>query len=84
MKFLIKSMGWDGFRAAFDDAFAAIRAEGGRPLKFESEPPESEAAPDLGACPRHRLTRSPAGSSGAAERSGHPAGANARIADDPS
>jgi sulfite reductase (ferredoxin) len=46
MKFLIKSMGWEAFRAAFDDALAAIRAEGGRPLIFESEPPESEAAPD--------------------------------------
>ena len=30
MKFLIKSMGWEAFRAAFDDALAAVRAEGGR------------------------------------------------------
>jgi sulfite reductase (NADPH) hemoprotein beta-component len=29
MKFLIKSIGWDAFRAAFDDALAAIRAEAG-------------------------------------------------------
>jgi sulfite reductase (NADPH) hemoprotein beta-component len=46
MKFLIKSMGWEAFRAAFDEALAAICAEGGRPLKFETEPCESEAAPD--------------------------------------
>jgi sulfite reductase (NADPH) hemoprotein beta-component len=46
MKFLIKTMGWEAFRAAFDDQLAAIRAEGGRPLTFESAPPESEAAPD--------------------------------------
>jgi sulfite reductase (ferredoxin) len=46
MKFLIKSMGWEAFRAAFDDALAAIRAEGGRTLDFESEPCESEAPPD--------------------------------------
>ena len=46
MKFLIKSMGWDGFRAAFDEALAAICAEGGQPLKFDTEPAESEAAPD--------------------------------------
>jgi sulfite reductase (ferredoxin) len=46
MKFLIKSIGWEAFRAAFDEALAAIRAEGGRALTFESEPCESEAAPD--------------------------------------
>ena len=46
MKFLIKSMGWEAFRAAFDEALAAVRAEGGRPLTFESEPPRIEAAPD--------------------------------------
>ena len=46
MKFLIKSIGWEAFRAAFDDALAAIRAEGGRTLTFESEPCESEVPPD--------------------------------------
>ena len=46
MKFLIKSMGWEAFRAAFDEALAAICAEGGRPLKFETEPRECEAVPD--------------------------------------
>ena len=46
MKFLIKAMGWDAFRAAFDAELAAIRAEGGRPLTFDSALPESEVAPD--------------------------------------
>ena len=34
MKFLIKAMGWDGFRAAFEEALAQVRAEGGRELAF--------------------------------------------------
>ena len=46
MKFLIKSIGWDSFRAAFDDALAAVRAEGGRPLMFETEPAAHEAPLD--------------------------------------
>jgi sulfite reductase (ferredoxin) len=45
MKFLIKSMGWEAFRAAFDEALAAVRADGGRPLRFDLEPPSEEAAP---------------------------------------
>ena len=46
MKFLIKAIGWDAFRAAFDEALAAVRAEGGRPLRFETDPSSDEAAPD--------------------------------------
>ena len=46
MKFLIKAMGWDAFHAAVDSALAAVRAEGGRPLPFSSEPAPEEAAPD--------------------------------------
>ena len=42
MKFLIKSMGWDAWRAAFDTALADVRAEGGRPLTFDDEPPAVE------------------------------------------
>lgn len=45
MKFLIKSMGWDAFRRAFDDALATIHAEGGRPLQFEIEPSDEEPPP---------------------------------------
>ena len=39
MKFLIKSMGWEAFRAAFDDALQEVRAEGGRPLGSMRSPP---------------------------------------------
>jgi sulfite reductase (NADPH) hemoprotein beta-component len=46
MKFLIKSIGWDGFRAAFDEQLAAVRADGGRPLRFDIEPPTEEARPE--------------------------------------
>lgn len=42
MKFLIKSMGWDPWRAAFDTALADVRAEGGHPLTFDDEPPAAE------------------------------------------
>ncbi|MDO8679232.1 MAG: nitrite/sulfite reductase [Acidobacteriota bacterium] len=45
MKFLIKTLGWDAWRAAFDDALAKVRAEGGRKLEFEQEPASDEAAP---------------------------------------
>jgi sulfite reductase (NADPH) hemoprotein beta-component len=45
MKFLIKTMGWDAFRAAFDEALGVVRAEGGRPLRFDIAPPGEEAAP---------------------------------------
>ena len=46
MKFLIKSMGWQAWRDAFDEALAAVRAEGGRKLSFEAEPLAAEPAPD--------------------------------------
>jgi sulfite reductase (NADPH) hemoprotein beta-component len=46
MKFLIKSMGWEAFRAAFDDTLAAVRAEGGRPLRFTVDPPADESSPN--------------------------------------
>lgn len=46
MKFLIKAIGWEAFRAAFNDSLDAVRAEGGRELTFGVEPPLSENAPD--------------------------------------
>ncbi len=45
MKFLIKAIGWDTFRAAFDAALAHVRAEGGRALVFDAEPAAIEPAP---------------------------------------
>jgi sulfite reductase beta subunit-like hemoprotein len=46
MKFLIKSMGWDAFKTAFDEALVAVRADGGRPLVFDALPPSEERAPE--------------------------------------
>jgi len=46
MKFLIKSIGWDVFRTAFDEALTEVRADGGRRLRFDSEPLGEESAPD--------------------------------------
>ena len=46
MKFLIKSLGWDGWRTKFDAALAEFKAEGGAVLPFEPAAPPVEAAPD--------------------------------------
>ena len=45
MKFLIKSIGWEAWRGAFDVALAQVCAEGGRALVFDHEPAASEPAP---------------------------------------
>ena len=45
MKFLIKKMGWDAWRAAFDEALASVRADGGYPLRFDPEPAADESEP---------------------------------------
>ncbi len=42
MKFLIKAMGWDAWRAAFDTALAEVRAGGGTPLPFSHDPDAAE------------------------------------------
>jgi sulfite reductase (NADPH) hemoprotein beta-component len=46
MKFLIKAMGWEAWRAAFEEALAEVRAGGGHALSFELPPADSESAPD--------------------------------------
>ena len=43
MKFLIKTMGWEAWRGAFDEALASVRAGGGH--RFELDPQDSESAP---------------------------------------
>ncbi|HEX2461254.1 MAG TPA: nitrite/sulfite reductase [Vicinamibacterales bacterium] len=43
MKFLIKSLGWDEWRARFDNALEEFRAEGGASLPFSAEVPVEEA-----------------------------------------
>ena len=77
MKFLIKSMGWEAFRAAFDEALAAVRAEGGRAAEIRRRAcANPKPRPTGRACPRRRLTRSPAGLTQASlTRSRHRAGA---------
>ncbi len=51
MKFLIKAMGWDGFRAAFEAALAQVRADGVPDLAFDAEPPADEPPPEWGQAP---------------------------------
>jgi sulfite reductase (NADPH) hemoprotein beta-component len=46
MKFLIRELGWDGWRAEFCRELAALRAEGGTGLPFEPDDPPVEPAPD--------------------------------------
>jgi sulfite reductase beta subunit-like hemoprotein len=46
LKFLIRTLGWDGWRARFDEALAEIHADGGRKLPFDPNIPPVEQAPD--------------------------------------
>ncbi len=45
LKFLVKSLGWDGFREAFDYELEAFRATGGAPLPFDPERAPVEGPP---------------------------------------
>jgi sulfite reductase beta subunit-like hemoprotein len=45
LKFLVRELGWDGFKAAFDEALAAFRERGGAALPFDPQHPPEEAAP---------------------------------------
>ena len=45
MKFLIRSLGWDEWRARFDRALDEFRTEGGARLSFAPEAPPVEQAP---------------------------------------
>ena len=46
LKFTVKALGWDGFRARFDEALAEFRAEGGAPLRLTADDLQSEGAPE--------------------------------------
>ena len=47
MKFVVKALGWDGFRARFEECLDEFKKEGGAPLAFDPRGAcGSEAAPD--------------------------------------
>jgi sulfite reductase (NADPH) hemoprotein beta-component len=45
LKFLVKSLGWDGFKAEFEREFEGVRATGGAALPFIPDAPPVEAPP---------------------------------------
>jgi sulfite reductase beta subunit-like hemoprotein len=46
MKFVIRAMGWDAYRAHFEEELEAFRREGGARLPFDPEQVAVESAPD--------------------------------------
>ena len=46
MKFMIRALGWDAWRAEFGQAFEDVRAEGGAALPFDPDHAPVESAPD--------------------------------------
>jgi sulfite reductase beta subunit-like hemoprotein len=45
LKFLVRSLGWDGFKTEFDKELEAFRLEGGARLPFDPEQPPVEQPP---------------------------------------
>ncbi len=45
LKFLVKALGWDAFRAEFDQELARVRTEGGASLPFDVDAPSVEEPP---------------------------------------
>ncbi len=45
MKFLIRQLGWDGWRQKYEEALAEVRKEGGVPFKLSPEALRAEDAP---------------------------------------
>ena len=45
LKFLVKSLGWEGFKAEFDRELLEFRAEGGAALPFDDQNPPVEEVP---------------------------------------
>ena len=46
LKFLIRTLGWEGWRARYEEALAEVRDEGGAGLPFDPEAPPLELPPD--------------------------------------
>jgi sulfite reductase (NADPH) hemoprotein beta-component len=46
LKFTIKTLGWDGFKARYEEELAGFRAEGGARLTFDPAATREETAPD--------------------------------------
>jgi len=46
LKFVVKALGWDGFKSRFDECLAEFRREGGAPLNFDPTKTVVEKAPD--------------------------------------
>jgi sulfite reductase (NADPH) hemoprotein beta-component len=46
LKFTVKTLGWDGFRARFEEALEEFRREGGATLPFDPEATRPEVAPN--------------------------------------
>ena len=46
LKFVVKALGWDAFRARFEEALEEFRGEGGATLPFDPDAVTSQAAPD--------------------------------------
>jgi len=46
MKFVVRALGWDAYRARFEECLEEFRREGGARLPFDPETVRSETAPD--------------------------------------
>jgi len=46
LKFVVKALGWEGFRARFEECLAEFRTEGGARLPFNPDETTTEEAPD--------------------------------------
>jgi sulfite reductase (NADPH) hemoprotein beta-component len=46
LKFVVKALGWDAFRARFEEALEEFRREGGATLPFDPEAVRSQTEPD--------------------------------------
>jgi sulfite reductase beta subunit-like hemoprotein len=54
IKFVVKALGWDAFKARYEEELAGFRREGGAPLSFDPSATREETAPDW--APAHAPT----------------------------